>query len=311
LSRKKWLIISVVTIIVVAILSIILGYYYYYFTILQRLPEGVDEYGIKKIYFTKPGGEAWSMNRNNPNSDPRFHIGSIKLIKNRDGSFKVTSTEVRFGVYTSSGYQPDKISTLNQQQLASKGYMQLANDWKNVEMTGYFKINSFTDSIHNGPPHIELLARGGIHTNSIRCEGTSYHSNLYETGRSKFEKELEFTAGYTTEDPEKQYAETQLQGKWIGIKAIFYNKNDGTVNLEQWIDDGFDSTNTPRNNWHKIFEFTDTGNWRAVQNYCGGTSNTIIKWGGPIAIFRWDNIDDMDFKNFSVREIQPPQSLSS
>jgi hypothetical protein len=99
LSRKKWLIISVVTIIAVAILSIILGYYYYYFTILQRLPEGVDEYGIKKIYFTKPGGEAWSMNRNNPNSDPRFHIGSIKLIKNRDGSFKVTSTEVRFGVF--------------------------------------------------------------------------------------------------------------------------------------------------------------------------------------------------------------------
>ncbi len=185
----------------------------------------------------------------------------------------MTSTEVRFGVYTSSGYQPDKISTLNQQQLASKGYMQLANDWKNVEMTGYFKINSFTDSIHNGPPHIELLARGGIHTNSIPCEGTSYH--------------------------------------WIGIKAIFYNKNDGKVNLEQWIDDGFDSTNAPRNNWHKVFGYRDTGNWRAVQNDCGGTPNTIITWGGPIAMFRWDNIDDMDFKNFSVREIQPPPSLSS
>ena len=157
---------------------------------MQRLPEGVDEYGIKKFYFTKPGGEEWIMNRNNPNSDPRFHIESIKLIKNRDGSFKVTSTEVRFGVYTSSGYQPDKISTLNQQQLASKGYMQLGNDWKNVEMTGYFKINSFTDSIHNGPPRIELLARGGIHTNSIPCEGTSYHSNLYETGRSKLKSEI-------------------------------------------------------------------------------------------------------------------------
>jgi hypothetical protein len=81
LSRKKWLIISVVTIIAVAILSIILAYYYYYFTILQRLPEGVDEYGIKKIYFTKPGGEEWIMNGYNPISDPRFHIESIFLIK--------------------------------------------------------------------------------------------------------------------------------------------------------------------------------------------------------------------------------------
>lgn len=31
-----------------------------------------------------------------------------------------------------------------------------------------------------------------------------------------------------------------------------------------------------------------------------------MKWGGPIVIFRWDNIDDMDVKYFSVREIQPP-----
>ena len=37
--------------------------------------------------------------------------------------------------------------------------MQSPNDWKNVEMTGYFKVNSFTDSNQNGGPHIELLAR--------------------------------------------------------------------------------------------------------------------------------------------------------
>ena len=36
--------------------------------------------------------------------------------------------------------------------------------------------------------------------------------------------------------------------------------------------------------------------------------NQIISWGGPIATFRWDYADDVDFKNFSIREIEPPLS---
>ena len=245
---------------------------------------------------------------NNPNNDPRFHLGSLNLIRNEDGSFKVTSTEVRLGVYTSSSYDQNRISTLDQTKQTQKGFMQNPNDWKNVEMTGYFKVNSFTNSFRNGPAHIELLSRGGVHTDEIPCEGTSYHSNVYETGRSKFEKELEFSDGYATNNPEKEQATYPLQGRWIGIKAIFYNREDGTVKLEQWIDDGSDNTQIPSNKWHKILEFTDTGNWQVNQNNCGGALNTTITWAGPIAIFRWDNVDDMDIKFLSVREIHPPVS---
>jgi hypothetical protein len=42
------------------------------------------------------------------------------------------------------------------------------------------------------------------------------------------------------------------------------------------------------------------------QPNCGGTDHTIITWGDPIAIFRWDNINDMDVIDLSVREIQQP-----
>ena len=35
-------------------------------------------------------------------------------------------------------------------------------------------------------------------------------------------------------------------------------------------------------------------------------NSQIITWGGPIATFRWDGATDVDIKNFSVREIQPP-----
>jgi hypothetical protein len=31
------------------------------------------------------------------------------------------------------------------------------------------------------------------------------------------------------------------------------------------------------------------GHWGGGHPYCGGTDHTIISWGGPIAILRWDN----------------------
>jgi len=271
---------------------------------------GVNKFGIKEIYPTKAGGEEWFMKMNDPGNDPR--IGgegppTTFVQQNGDGSWKVESMEVRYGTLTSSGYHPDLISTLNQQVLASKGYIQSPNDWKNVEMTGYFKVNSFTKPNQNGPPHIELVARCGRNTNDIgtidglsrQCEATTYHSNTYLDGRVKFEKDLEHIIGYTTRDPEKQHAISPLLGRWIGIKAVFYNLPDGSVRLEQWIDENSD------NHWDRVFRYTDDGNWGGGYPNCGGSDNQVITWGGPIAIFRWDNIDDMDVKYFSVREIQP------
>ena len=186
--------------------------------------------------------------------------------------------------------------------------MQSLNDWKNVEMTGYFKINHFTNSESNGKAHIELVARGGKNTNdktlinglSEQCESTTYHSNTYETGRVKFEKDLEHTQGYTTNDSENLNAiKNPIIGKWIGIKAVFYNLSDGSVRLEQYIDEN------SSNNWHRVLLYDDNGHWGGGNPNCGGLDTQVITWGGPIAIFRWDNIDDMDVKDFSVREIQP------
>ena len=72
--------------------------------------------------------------------------------QNDDGSWKVQGTEVCYGVLTSPGYHPDLITTLDQQAMAAKGYMQSPNDWKSVEITGYFKVASVTpdqiDSMH-------------------------------------------------------------------------------------------------------------------------------------------------------------------
>jgi hypothetical protein len=276
------------------------------------LKTAYDKFGIEKIYPTKPSGQEWFMNMSAPidnrtgGETPQTTFAGKNMA---DGSWKVASKEVRFGVLTSSGYRPDLITTLNQTELEEKGYMQSPNDWKNVEMTGYFKINKSAKSSDNGGPHIELLARGGRTTDSIKhgCEATSYDSNTYLDGRVKFEKDLMHTDGYTKKDPEKRYAITSpLSGRWIGIKAVFYNLPAGNVRMEQWIDNNGlnNKTGLPSNNLTKVFEFTDDGDWAGGHTKCGGSNNTVITWGGPIAVFRWDQIPDMDVKYFSVREIQ-------
>jgi hypothetical protein len=279
----------------------------------------LDQFGITELYPSKTGGEHYTMNMQSESNDPQFGPNGSTLTKNADGSYKVQSSQVRLQIFTSTGFQESQIKTLDQVRLAAQGYMLRPNDWKNVEITGYLKPVHITTSTTNGAAHIEYVARGARNTNdnylvgtpplSAQCEATTYHSNTYMTGRVKFEKDLMHTAGYTanSQDPQILNAVDMALGKWVGIKAVYYNFPNGTVKLEQWVDDSSDNINAPGNKWHKVLDFTDHGQWGGGQPNCGGTPSTIITWGGPIALFRWDNIDNMDFKDFSIREIQPPR----
>ena len=83
------------------------------------------------------------------------------------------------------------------------------------------------------------------------------------------------------------------------------NETSG-VKLEMYID----SSNV--NNWTKVSGITDSGRWYTKSNNtefysagCGRARDYIIIDGGPNVIFRTDNTL-LDFKNLSVREIQPP-----
>jgi hypothetical protein len=126
MNTNQWIVISIVIITIVG--SII--YYYSNSQILYRhhitthpTNVGLDKFGINEIYSTKPGGEQWYFNTNDPNTDPRASkVGgpSTKKQRNDDGSWKVKSTEVRYGVLTSSGWHPELITTLNQ----NKNYQQ-------------------------------------------------------------------------------------------------------------------------------------------------------------------------------------------
>jgi hypothetical protein len=201
------------------------------------------------------------------------------------------------GAFTSSGYKPSQISTLDHSKIAAKGYMQSPNDWKDVEITGYVKLNSGSGD------NFAWYARGGRHTGfgyPEGCEGVAYKGDLYYNGQTRWTKEQWHTGGYVFGDYQKSMG--PLNGKWVGFKAIMYNIQDAgkiAVKLEIWLDKNND------NKWTKVNERIDNGGWGNNDGECNGKPDQIITWGGPIGSFRWDSASDVDIKDFSVREIQP------
>jgi hypothetical protein len=254
-----------------------------------------DKFGIREIYPTKENGEEWFIN-SNPEDDSHFSP-QTQLSENSDGSFKVKSTKVRMGVFTSSGYQSSDISTLDHSEIAAKGYMQSPNDWRDVEITGYVKVNSGSGD------NFAWYARGGRHTGSGNpegCEGVAYKGGLYYNGETRWAKEQWHSGGYVFSEHQKSMV--PLNGKWVGFKTIMFNMEEAgktAVKLEMWLD------KDNNNQWVKVNERVDNGGWGNNGGECGGDPDQVITWGGPIATFRWDSASDVDIKNFSVREIQP------
>jgi hypothetical protein len=252
-----------------------------------------DKFGLKMLYPTKTTGEQWFMDMANPEGDSRFDPKE-DISKNADGSWKMRSSQVRMNVFTSTGYDPDKITTYAQNQLATKGYMQSSNDWKNVEITGFVKVNSASDD------NFAWYGRGGKHTDSNGgCEGTAYKVNLYYSGKVRYAKEQQHADGYSFTS--SKTGTSSIMDRWVGFKGVIYNNAQGNVVLESWISEGDGAI------WKKVDSHIDSGGWGSDGDMCGASKpDQKITWGGPIVTFRWDSASDVDFKWLSVREIQPP-----
>ena len=258
------------------------------------LPATVDRFGVEMLYPTKAAGQEWYLDMVNPTSDGRFNPQD-QITRNSDGSWKMRSDQVRMQVYTSNGYNSNQItSDSGQSKVAKRGFMGSLKDWRDVEITGYVKLNQFSEN-----DNFVWYTRGGRHTDSDHCQGSSYKGNLFYHGETQFSKE-QWHVSYAKSPTIA--ATSPLSGKWIGFKFVVYNfvTNDGkpAVKLENWID-----ANADGKNWQKVYEGGDSGKWGRSGAECQVKADQIITWGGPIASFRWDFARDVDFRNLSVREI--------
>ena len=247
---------------------------------------GYDKFGTREIYPTKEDGREWYVNMKNPMDDENFSITfGPNVTRQEDGSWRISAPVVRMNVKTIEG----------------------ETNWKNVEMTGYAKIQSVIQNSSNKVIDNDLTwyARGGKHNQEIPCEATAYMGGLYDTGKVGWKKELWFVGGYTDE----RYANkvtTPLIDRWIGWKVVMYNiNNNNEVKLESYLD------NTNSNYWVKVTDLVDDGGWYAKMPdsdffgaECSKDKDFIITNSGSTATFRSDNMI-WDFKNLSVREIEP------
>ncbi|WP_426756595.1 discoidin domain-containing protein [Myxococcus sp. Y35] len=257
-----------------------------------------DKFGVKMLYPTRSGGEQWFL-ADNATSDKRFDPQDT-ITRNSDGSWKMKSDKVRMSVFTSTGYSASRIPTYDRDVLASRGYMQAANDWKNIEMTGFIKVNSVSDNSDN----FAWYARGGKHNdNHSGCEGSSYKGSLHYDGRVRWQKE---TWHVSYDQSSYKSGTSALRGRWVGFKSVMRNtKVNGkdAVRLEMYLNENADKVT-----WKKVYDMVDSGSWGGDASHCGGAVDAMpITWGGPIAVFRWDSARDVDFKWMSVREINPEQ----
>jgi hypothetical protein len=296
-------------------------------------PTSVDSFGVKKVYGDGPGSNY--VMTSDPSSDPRGNNPEAsssfkpKYISNGDGSFKIKGQiEIRGAITQDHGFNQSQMCT-DFTKCRTQGFMQDSMDWKDIEMTSYYRINTTGSSASNGESHIEHVMRGQRSTTSNSTFGgpcscalgcaDNYHANIYcnkgssGSARQKYEKDLFHTTGYSTDisGVNNNSAYNFKLGAWFGIKTVVYNLPDGSVQLEHWTDEN--ATNT----WVKTHSMVDHDQWppRGAIGNCNIPSSKSgsppITFGGPLTVFRSDNITDYDVKWQSIRSIDSTKKLMS
>ena len=135
--------------------------------------------GIKEIYPTVPGSDTWFFNPENP-EDGQFDPNGADISKNVDGSWHLDPGTTRMLVFPkSAGLLSDdargNLPTYDFSELAQIGHWYKPTDWKNTEMTGYFKVSSTKSG-----DGISFVTRSVRHNEVIQngCGGSSYHNNI-------------------------------------------------------------------------------------------------------------------------------------
>jgi hypothetical protein len=234
-----------------------------------------DKFGIDELYPTADGGPVWFLNNEQPEEDDDFLLTSADGIQLHDEGSDVFALDAETGTQKHGvrihADSPD-------------------GEWKNVEMTGYFKLQAGNDQF-------TLIGRQGpTYNDDGGCGAYGYYGLLSANGDAYFKKKLWHHGGYTDRTAVEGNVVNNLDDRWVGIKLVVYDLDDGDVKLELWVDDG-DETN----NWKKVTEYVDDGQWKVAGSDCDRDSDDIID-DGSRGGFRVDD-SEFEFKKLSIREI--------
>jgi len=272
-------------------------------------PAGTDPNGVRQIYPTRAGkAPPWTLGYDDWSSRFSLDGGSVS------GSGKTTvitnSGQVRMSVKAVGSSTCEGIT--DQARALAQGYMCSPNDWTNWELTGYVQLVSAAGT--DGDQDWTWYGNGGRHPSTgDPCTGSAYKGSYHYN---------DATLRFSKENPHNDYWQnpwqnitggidyTQNKSKWLGMKLIRYqftSNGQRAVRLEMWLDfTGIDSAGNPANNWRKISQTDDTGNWGGNASECNLSNDfQVMLWGGPTVTYRWDNTTS-NLRLASAREIVPP-----
>jgi hypothetical protein len=258
-----------------------------YFSWLPRVPNEVftatDKFGIDELYPTADNGPVWFLNNEQPEEDDDFLMTSAEDIDLQEENSDI------FELDAETGSQKHGVR-LHANSPDGK--------WKNLEMTGYFKL-------HEGNDQFTLIARQGpTYNDDGGCGAYGYYGLLDANGDAYFKKKLFHHGGYTDRTAVEENVVDDLDDRWVGIKLVVYDLDGGDeVKLELWVDDGDEE-----NNWKKVTEYVDDGDWETHGSDCDRDSDDIID-DGTRGGFRVDD-SEFEFKDLSIREIDAGQGIA-
>ena len=232
------------------------------------------------------------------------------------------NTDFTWSWLTSVGAPSTPQCNSNHDTLFNNEFIFAESDWKNVEITGYFFVESVIDQ--NAAMFIE--ARSGVSfepVSSLCCVDTGYGvliywqntaTNVDLVGRIQFYKKQSSQSIFYS-PLQTQTVLPNFYQRWFGVKLCVYNKivnNVNQVHIELYISPSDSATDFQ--NWILVKKIIDAegNNWGDGSLECQGLQPDLpITWGGPYVSFFWDDATKIRFKNLSVREINPEGDITN
>jgi hypothetical protein len=235
-----------------------------------------DKFGIEQLYPNEDGEPAWFLNEEDPEEDDNFLMTSANDIELEEEDSDVFELDADTGTQKHGvrihADSPD-------------------DEWRNMEMTGYFRLEE-------GEDQFTLVARQGpTYNDDGGCGAYGYYGMLSADGDAFFKKKLFHHGGYSDRTAVEENVVDDLHDRWVGIKLIVYDLDDDAVKLELWVDDG-----NEENNWRQVTEYVDDGDWETNGSDCDRDGDETID-EGTRGGFRVDD-SQFEFKKLSIREIE-------